>query len=1111
MALDLTIRLRADGRGLTGTLRSGGQAVQRYGRQLDTARTRSLALAKSSGTLIGTLGSLKRLLPALGFALLIQNAAQAAEEIRGLEARVSRATETLGDYTRVQRELYETSQRNGTVLLETSNLFVSINRAAEELGRSRGEVLQLTDTIQQLGVISGASGEAMKNSLRQFSQAMAGGVVRAEEFNSIIENTPEIAARIAKGMDTTVGKLRLAVVEGEVLSESVFSSLLKQTDEIRADFDKMPLTINRAWTALTNSMSSFVALGNEATGVTSGVAGGIKSVSESMDELNEKIRSGEFAEEWRLWREDISAVGDAIDVVTGQVDSLMPDGLMEFWRAWPAMARVGVTSVIAFVHQWAIDAERRHDLLGVTLAEFWDWLVHKAELSWLKIKQFGAQALDALSLGTSDLSAGVSAEIDAVNAAFEQGRGRFDAEREAINRRADTAIAASNAVVDSIRDEQFARVDAMHAARESARWLAEEQRIYDELMGSINDDTEATRRNTQAKGENAEKLKETQAVLDELESDYRELFRAVLAEEQQLRDNAVALAQSLETETETINREYNERLALLDQAQSQGVQIVGGYQQARERLHGQMLDRLTALEENQANEYQKIWDNMLEGIQSSMTEAIYNELFQDGIDSWGDFMDSIEELAKRAFANVASAWVTSGLAGIFSGKGLSGFSLDSITGGGGLGGLINGGGIGGAIGQGTGIAGAVTSGSLSQAISGGITKGIAGIKSFLGIGGTSTAGAFGLPGVNPATMASGSGLSAGFGGFAGVAVPLAIGAYGFGVQARKQAERRERQQEFFQQVGTGTREQLGDSAWDFRGMLNDAEAFFSTTREGWQSTIEALHEADVATKGWGASLDENGQGLVKVQGDVQAVKAALSSATATGYSFVGSLTNAIEKGNSLRVNIQGDADAISAALDAATAMGIGGFRALETTGTGVTAVLTGDIARWDEYLQGFVNSSVRDAVSGVNAIGSAFANVTRHASEAARAASQVRVGSTVRGGRSAQVDGSHETGLDFVPFDDYFARLHRGERVLTARENRFYSTLMSGGAPPISASRSISRGSATPTVEDPSLAIGMRGVDGGAILVEMRDYSRRTAEAFEGMLREQQARGRGGR
>jgi hypothetical protein len=44
------------------------------------------------------------------------------------------------------------------------------------------------------------------------------------------------------------------------------------------------------------------------------------------------------------------------------------------------------------------------------------------------------------------------------------------------------------------------------------------------------------------------------------------------------------------------------------------------------------------------------------------------------------------------------------------------------------------------------------------------------------------------------------------------------------------------------------------------------------------------------------------------------------------------------------------------------------------------------------------------------------------------------------------LDGSHATGLDYVPFNGYLAELHEGEGILTAEENRIWQRFKNGGA-----------------------------------------------------------------
>ncbi|WP_019007748.1 hypothetical protein [Cohnella laeviribosi] len=48
--------------------------------------------------------------------------------------------------------------------------------------------------------------------------------------------------------------------------------------------------------------------------------------------------------------------------------------------------------------------------------------------------------------------------------------------------------------------------------------------------------------------------------------------------------------------------------------------------------------------------------------------------------------------------------------------------------------------------------------------------------------------------------------------------------------------------------------------------------------------------------------------------------------------------------------------------------------------------------------------------------------------------------------RNLDIDGSHANGLPYVPYNGYIAELHRGERVLTAAENRDYNRLLRGSS-----------------------------------------------------------------
>lgn len=327
----LLIQVRADLMQAQSALRSLSHNLDALGASGKRAASNTHALG----------GAWDHLVAAATTYLTISSAIRAlrmADNFNVLQQRIKTATKATGDYTQVSGELFDMAQRSGVQLSNTVDVFQRLARAANELGANNQQILQVTEAVQQLGVISGASNAAMEAGLMQFGQMMSSGVARAEEMNSLLENIPEVANRIAKGMGMTVGQLRQAVINGKVLSKDVFDSLLKQVLAIRQDFGDMGDSLGRASVRLENSFAKFLDRAEKSLHVVSSMAFFFDQMSRSMDKSDsfmgflasmgalgpeammrqERISAYESKE--KAYQEKISGMRDELAKLTEQIN-----------------------------------------------------------------------------------------------------------------------------------------------------------------------------------------------------------------------------------------------------------------------------------------------------------------------------------------------------------------------------------------------------------------------------------------------------------------------------------------------------------------------------------------------------------------------------------------------------------------------------------------------------------------------------------------------------------------------------------------------------------------------------------------------------------------------
>lgn len=206
-----------------------------------------------------------------------------ADEWSSVNARLKQASQSSDDFKESQRALMDISQRTGTAFSDNASLFARSAASMREYGYSSQQVLDVTEAISTGLKLSGASTSEASSVITQFSQALAQGVLRGEEFNSVNENGDRVIRALAAGMGVARKDLKAMADQGLLTSDKVVPALISQLGTMRGEFEAMPQTVSAATTKIENAFMAWVGGANEATGATSTLVAVLNTVSDNID------------------------------------------------------------------------------------------------------------------------------------------------------------------------------------------------------------------------------------------------------------------------------------------------------------------------------------------------------------------------------------------------------------------------------------------------------------------------------------------------------------------------------------------------------------------------------------------------------------------------------------------------------------------------------------------------------------------------------------------------------------------------------------------------------------------------------------------------------------
>ncbi|HAJ7528555.1 TPA: phage tail tape measure protein [Escherichia coli] len=206
-----------------------------------------------------------------------------ADEWNSVNARLKQASQSSDDFQASQRELMAISQRTGTAFSDNASLFARSAASMREYGYSSEEVLKVTEAISTGLKLSGASTAEASSVITQFSQALAQGVLRGEEFNSVNENGDRVIRALAAGMGVARKDLKAMADNGKLTADKVVPALISQLGALRDEYAAMPDTVSSSATKVENAFMAWVGGANEASGVTKTLTGVLNGVADNID------------------------------------------------------------------------------------------------------------------------------------------------------------------------------------------------------------------------------------------------------------------------------------------------------------------------------------------------------------------------------------------------------------------------------------------------------------------------------------------------------------------------------------------------------------------------------------------------------------------------------------------------------------------------------------------------------------------------------------------------------------------------------------------------------------------------------------------------------------
>lgn len=233
-------------------IRDANDQQQRFNRSIRDGSSAADGLWQKMKGIAATVGGMIGLKQALG----------TSDQLTQTNARLNNALikfDDGGSIEELEAKVMASAQRSRAYYMDTAAAVAKLGTNARDAFTNMDEVIAFSELVNKSFVIGGAGAQEQSAAMLQLTQAMASGVLRGEELNSIFENAPGIIQSIAKYLDVPIGQIRTMASEGQITADIVKNAMFEAAGDIERTFSNMPKTWGQIWTGMKDKALSIFA------------------------------------------------------------------------------------------------------------------------------------------------------------------------------------------------------------------------------------------------------------------------------------------------------------------------------------------------------------------------------------------------------------------------------------------------------------------------------------------------------------------------------------------------------------------------------------------------------------------------------------------------------------------------------------------------------------------------------------------------------------------------------------------------------------------------------------------------------------------------------------